>query len=178
MPWAIVDGIPGIGQLAATHRFASGTVLALVLGLGVIVSRLGNVGLVAVIAALAFDGLLIAPVHWPLPTSTLAGPSIAEELPDSPIALWPPLGTRPPQDHELVALTLNRNIAVYQGDLDPNAVGHWLSTAAEAGAKGLLKLPGGTSSLPDTLGSHRDGFTLGEERCPTDLCWRTLQAAP
>ncbi len=178
MPWALIADIPGLGQLAATHRFLSGAVLALVLGLGIAVSRLGQVGLVAVIAALATDGLLIAPVHWPLPTSTIIGPPIANELPDSPIALWPPLGTRPPQDHELVALILNRNVAVYQGPLDSNAVGHWLSTATEAGAKGLLKLPSGSSSLPDTLGRNRDGFMLGEERCPTDLCWRTLQAAP
>jgi len=178
LPWTLLAEIPGVGQLAATHRFLSGTLLVLVLGIGLSVSRLGRVGLVAVVAGLCVEGLLIAPVHWPLPTASLTGPPIAQELPDTPIALWPPLGIRPPQDHELVALTLNRDVAVYQGPLNPKSVAIWLSEVTEAGAQGLLRLPGGSTSLENTIGSMRGGFMLGEERCPTDLCWRTLQASP
>ena len=172
LPWALVAPLPGVGDLAATHRFLSGTLLALAIGTGFFVAHRPRFALFVPLALLV-EATLIAPVHWPVPTAHPVGGELLEELPPHPVALWPPLGSRPPQDHELVTLILDRPAAVFSGEATAEDVSAWLATAEKSGARAVVRLPGGPGTLPDVLGSGGQP-TLGAERCPSALCWHLL----
>ncbi len=172
LPWAIVAPLPGVGDLAATHRFLSGTLLAFAFGTGFYVARRPLASLLLPVALLA-EATLIAPVHWPAPTAHPVGGELLEELPPHPVALWPPLGSRPPQDHELASLILDRPVAVFAGEATVEDVSAWLTAAETAGAQAVVRLPGGAGTLPEFLGTEGQP-TLGVERCPSALCWHLL----
>jgi len=113
MPWAGLAAFPGLSDLQATHRFLAGTVFVLVLGLAWWGRNLARHWVATLCALLMVDGLLRAPVIWPLPGARTDLQAVEAELPPGPVMLWPPLTAFAPQYYELMAVLLDRPVGIY-----------------------------------------------------------------
>ncbi len=178
LPWALAALLPGAEHLEATHRFLSGTVFVLVLGIGWGAERWASSRCVGLGALLLAEGLLLAPVAWPLGAVHFDSAALRESVGEGPIALWPGLGSLPPQDFELAALILETPVALYMGEASGQSAADWSEAAAQAGAGTVLRFrdaPGGDveEAWRGALDSGR--IQLGEENCLQRLCWRALE---
>ena len=118
MPWMIFSNIPGLADLQATHRFLSGLVFGLVLGLAFWMRSASRGKTAAVVLLLLGESLLRAPVHWPLPAARGQLNTVESSLPNGPVMLWPPLTHFAPQYYEMMAVILDRPVGIYT----PNGV--------------------------------------------------------
>jgi hypothetical protein len=113
LPWALFAALPGLADLQATHRFLSGSIFVLVLGLAWWARNWSRPQTGLLCAALMVDGLLIAPAIWPLPAAQTDLHAVEAELPPGPTMLWPPLTSFAPQYYELMAVLLERPVGIY-----------------------------------------------------------------
>ena len=104
---------PGLSDLQATHRFLSGLVFGLILGLAYLLRHAGRLKGAAVVGLLLAEGLLRAPVHWPLPTARGQLDAVEAKLPAGPVMLSPPLTHFAPQYYEMLAVLLERPVGIY-----------------------------------------------------------------
>ena len=178
LPWAVLALLPGAEHLEATHRFLSGTVFVLVLGIGWGAERWAGSRCLGLGVLLLAEGLLVAPVAWPLGAVRFDSAALLEGVGEGPVALWPGLGSLPPQDFELAALILERPVALYMGEASGLSAADWSETVAQAGVGTVLRFrdaPGGDieEAWRGALDSGR--IQLGEESCLQRLCWRDLE---
>lgn len=165
LPWALADGLPGLWGMQVTLRFLPGVSFALALGLARLCETNNRRG-AWIAAALLIDGLLVAPVWWPVPA---AGPRVGEIagfLPPGPIAVWPGSPSIATDRHALLALALGRPVALFDGapEVEPptvrahtpripdrNLLGEspaaWLERVRGRGVRVLIALPVPTPGL-------------------------------
>jgi hypothetical protein len=113
LPWSAFALLPGLSDLQATHRFLSGLIFALILGLAYSMRNAGRPKGLLLVGLLLAEGLLRAPVHWPLPTARGELDAVVEKLPEGPVMLWPPLNHFAPQYFEMLAVLLERPVGIY-----------------------------------------------------------------
>ncbi len=113
LPWAALTPIPGLSDLQATHRFLSGLVFALILGLAFWLREASRLKAALIAVLLLSEGLLRSPVHWPLPSIRGDLDEVAAELAEGPVMLWPPLTHFAPQYYEMMAVLLDRPVGIY-----------------------------------------------------------------
>lgn len=199
LPWQLVASLPLAGALSTTVRFSTGAAFALALGAGRLVA--GTPGARAwwlaagATAVLAVDGLLVAPVNWPLPGFRLQVPACAEALPPGPVAVWPHILVVSPHRFDTLAVVLDRPLAYY-GALRLSAAGQtdtfakldfapdedpseWLRQARAAGVRGWLRLEHPHGAAPHQIVSRKPWFAQVTERCEGGWCVGTFEdAAP
>lgn len=113
LPWALLAHLPYLGSMMVVRRFLSGASFCLVLGVGLLLQGRRRWWAAVACVALGADGLLRAPLRWPLPTARLDLSPLAEHLPTgAPLAAWPPMTDLEPRYFALLALELGRPLIV------------------------------------------------------------------
>lgn len=156
LPWAAAAWLGPLAAMAAPWRFVSGLSFALAVGLGGGLQRLRWAAPVA--GLIALEALLLGPGAWPVPASAPRIQAVADALPDGPVAVWPGGPGITTVRHALLALSLDRPVASWNGPPDDagmvegfhptppevNVLGEsdaaWLTRVQEAGVVGLVEL--------------------------------------
>ena len=119
--WQLVDLLPGLSDMNATHRFLMAPSLVLALGVACLGRRILMVlgGVICVLEA-----LLISPAHWPIPSKK---PVLPEELSviQKPFIFWPPPPVISSYKVTMTGLLIDQPIALFsaQGSSMPDASG-------------------------------------------------------
>jgi len=112
LPWALSEGLPGVGRLQVTTRMLTGLVFALVLGAAWWARGRALWIRVVLAGALVADGLWWAPVHWPAPALRAQLSSVWDEIPDDAlVASWPGPPRQMQRNHFLLATLTERPLA-------------------------------------------------------------------
>ena len=181
LPWALAALAPGLAGMQVTLRFLPGVSFALAIGLGLWCEGSAVRSTLAVCALLA-DGLLVAPVWWPVPAAAPRVAELAALLPPGPIALWPGTPTVSTERHALLAVALDRPVALFEGEVaeetdlvwgrtaplpDRNRVGEtpsaWLDRVRTHGVVALVALPVPVRALRQPFFAHAGAKVDGLE---------------
>ncbi len=168
LPWAWLSRLPVLGGLSATYRFLSGLSFPLALGAGALASRLPWPLTPLAAALLLADGLLRAPVAWPLPCAYPRLDRPRGLAISGPVAVWPPVERLPGQLVEGLALTLGQPVSVFRAGGTEGADA-WYARVRRAGVRALLRFeditpPGEALVPPPALDAT--------ERCAAGICWQ------
>jgi len=140
LPWALSEGLPGVGRLQVTTRMLTGLVFALVLGAAWWARGRALWLRLVLVVVLVADGLWWAPVHWPAPALRAQLAAVWDEIPDDAIvASWPGPPKQMQRNHFLLATLTERPLAWFLSneaiidhrDADPRGGGVVIEHRAE-----------------------------------------------
>jgi hypothetical protein len=148
LPWAVVANLPAIALAGATVRFLGALAFACVLGIAWLVRAWRPWQANVFVVLLAATNLLFTPAQWPRTSVGLEVGDLTALLPPGPVAVWPGVGAVPAEENLLLAIALDRPVAVFnptglEVEDQERAAAAWLANAQGAGVQVLLERSGG-----------------------------------
>lgn len=120
LPWLLLERLPALGAMKVVQRFLSAASFSLVIGVGLLLDGQHRRWVLLACLALAADGLLRTPVHWPLPIGYINLAPLRDSLaPGERLTAWPPATQLEPRFFELLSLELDHPLLVLDIESPP-----------------------------------------------------------